>query len=165
VLGLGLLALLISSHTLRCFSHRYEQINLAQLEELWSAYKDDAEIWFDGGFAPTIKDRLQALITKYQPNTPALNGFGISKSPLRWIMNEAGHAPIENWHGARFRQNFTLEDAIGSQACSLKANRCVTNGIHFGCPLFLPVRTVNSVQTLKVNRKLLQRTACSQPVW
>jgi hypothetical protein len=27
---------------------------------------------------------------------------------------------------------------------------CVTNGIPLGCPLFLPVHTVNCVQTLKV---------------
>jgi hypothetical protein len=54
-------------------------------------------------------------------------------------------------HG--FEQKFALEDAIGSQACSLEASKRVTNSIplsrvHF----FLPVDTVNSVQTLKVNR-------------
>jgi alpha-L-fucosidase len=76
---------------------QYEQINLAQLEELWSTYQGDAEIWFDGGFSTSIRTRLRALLTKYQPNTPALNGFGVSKNPLRWIMNEAGHAPDENW--------------------------------------------------------------------
>jgi subtilisin family serine protease len=50
-----------------------------------------------------------------------------------------------------FRQEFTLEDAIGSHACSFEASRCVTNGIPLGCPLFLPVHTVNCVQTLKVS--------------
>ena len=49
-----------------------------------------------------------------------------------------------------FRQNFTLEDAIGSHACSLVASRRVANGIPLGCPLLLPVHTVNCVQTLKV---------------
>jgi hypothetical protein len=34
-----------------------------------------------------------------------------------------------------FRQKFTLDDAIGSHACSLQAIRCVTNGIPLGCPL------------------------------
>jgi hypothetical protein len=48
-----------------------------------------------------------------------------------------------------FRQNFTLEDAIGSHACSLEASRRVTNGIPLGCPLFLLVHTVNCVATLK----------------
>jgi proprotein convertase subtilisin/kexin type 5 len=48
-----------------------------------------------------------------------------------------------------FRQKFTLEDAIGSHACSLEANMHVTNGIPLGRPLFLPVHTVNCVQTLK----------------
>jgi hypothetical protein len=48
-----------------------------------------------------------------------------------------------------FRQKFTLEDAIGSHACSLEANIRVTNGIPLGSPLILPVDTVNCVQTLK----------------
>jgi hypothetical protein len=48
-----------------------------------------------------------------------------------------------------FRQKFTLEDAIGTHACSLQASRCVTNGIPLGSSLFLPVHTVNCVQTLK----------------
>jgi hypothetical protein len=48
-----------------------------------------------------------------------------------------------------FRQKFTLEDAIGSHACSLEANTRVTNGIPLGSSLFLPVDTVNCVQTLK----------------
>jgi hypothetical protein len=49
-----------------------------------------------------------------------------------------------------FRQKFTLEDAIGSHACSLEANTRVTNGIPLGSSLLLPVCTVNCVQTLKV---------------
>jgi hypothetical protein len=48
-----------------------------------------------------------------------------------------------------FRQKFTLEDAIGSHACSLEANTCVTNGIPLGSSLLLPVCIVNCVQTLK----------------
>ena len=52
---------------------------------------------------------------------------------------------------AFFGKKFTLEDAIGSHACSFEANMYVTNGIPLGCPLLLPVGTVNSVQTLKVN--------------
>jgi hypothetical protein len=45
-------------------------------------------------------------------------------------------------HGARFRQKFTPEDAIGSHVCSLEASRTVTNGVLLGCLLFLPVRTL-----------------------
>jgi hypothetical protein len=54
-------------------------------------------------------------------------------------------------HGARFRQKFTLEDAIGSHACSLEANTRVTNGIPLGSSLLLPVDIVNCVETLKAN--------------
>jgi hypothetical protein len=48
-----------------------------------------------------------------------------------------------------FRQKSTLEDAIGSHACSLEANTRVTNGISLGSSLLLPIDTVNCVQTLK----------------
>jgi hypothetical protein len=52
-----------------------------------------------------------------------------------------------------FRQKFTLEDAIGSHACSLEANTCVTNGIPLGSPPLLPVDTVNCVATPKTSSK------------
>jgi hypothetical protein len=53
-----------------------------------------------------------------------------------------------------FRQKFTLEDAIGSHARSLEVNMRVINGIPLGCPLLLPVGTVNYIQTLKVQDRL-----------
>jgi hypothetical protein len=49
-----------------------------------------------------------------------------------------------------FRQKFTLDDAIGSHACSLEANMRVTNGIPLGSPLLLPVVIINHAETLKV---------------
>jgi hypothetical protein len=48
-----------------------------------------------------------------------------------------------------FRQKITLEDAIGSHACSLEGNMRGINGIPLGCSLLLPVDPVNCVQTLK----------------
>jgi hypothetical protein len=60
-----------------------------------------------------------------------------------WYSFDAGTVRV-------FRQKFTLEDAIiGSHACTLEAIRRATNAIPLGCPLFLPVHTVNCVQTLK----------------
>jgi hypothetical protein len=77
------------------------------------------------------------------------------------------HQPHSCWNGSLkqrpcaatgpvrvFRQNFTLEDAIGSHACSLEANMRVTNGIPFGSSLLLPVGTVNCVQTPKAPEAL-----------
>jgi hypothetical protein len=61
-----------------------------------------------------------------------------------------------------FRQKFTLEDAIGSHACSLEANTRVTNGIPLGSLLLLPVDTVNCIQTLKAARmaRILRDQEC-----
>jgi hypothetical protein len=48
-------------------------------------------------------------------------------------------------------QDFALEDAIGSHACSLKASMCATNIIPIGSSLHLIATTMNYVETpLKV---------------
>jgi hypothetical protein len=60
-----------------------------------------------------------------------------------------------------FRQKFTLEDGIGSHACSLEANTRVTNGIPLRSSLLTPVCTVNCVQTLKAKAILVG--LCSTP--
>jgi hypothetical protein len=62
---------------------------------------------------------------------------------------------------AVFRQKFTLEDAIGSRACSFEANMRVTNGILLGSSLLLPVHTVNSVQTWKALQFQQMDVRCS----
>jgi hypothetical protein len=50
-------------------------------------------------------------------------------------------------------RNLHARMPFGSHACSLEANMRVTNAIPFGCPLLLPVGTVNRVQTRKVQRQ------------
>jgi hypothetical protein len=63
-------------------------------------------------------------------------------------VSNSGYKKVEKaMYGARFRLQFTLEDAIGSHACSLEASIRVTNGITLGCSYRLLVHTVNSVQT------------------
>jgi hypothetical protein len=54
--------------------------------------------------------------------------------------------PLRHGPGAQYsctvpvlRQNVALENAIGSHACSCKANMRVTNGIPLGSPLLLPL--------------------------
>ena len=82
---------------------------------------------------------LQAeLKLAYQMSSSGEGGRSIASTP------EAGTVRV-------FRQKFTLEDAIGSHACSLEANMRVTNDIPLGCSLLLPVCTVNCVQTLKAS--------------
>jgi hypothetical protein len=52
-------------------------------------------------------------------------------------------------YGARFRQKYSLDDAIGSHACLFEVSKRVANCILLGCSLLLPIGTVNPVQTLK----------------
>jgi hypothetical protein len=49
-----------------------------------------------------------------------------------------------------FRQDFALENAIGSHACSLEANMRVTNGIPLRESTALTVVIINHAETLKV---------------
>jgi hypothetical protein len=74
---------------------------------------------------------------------------------IKTVSVEQRRADLEEWWQTVctvrvFRQRLALKDAIGSHACSLESSKRVTNGIPLGCPLFLPVHTVNCVQTLKV---------------
>jgi hypothetical protein len=83
-----------------------------------------------------------------QTHTGAI-GFALHSGHIYTCRWTAGVGLLDGGYGARFRQKFTFDDAIGSQACSLVANMRATTGISPGCPLFLPVHTVNCVQTLK----------------
>jgi hypothetical protein len=58
--------------------------------------------------------------------------------------------------GGSLRQTVTLDDAIGSHACSFEASKCATNVNPLGCLLFLPIGTVNHFATLKAHVPGLQ---------
>jgi hypothetical protein len=73
--------------------------------------------------------------------------------------DDVGHIGLIGLPGSTvrgFRQKFTVEDAIGFHAFApLEASRRETNDIPLGCPLFLPVHTVNCVQTLKALARIV----------
>lgn len=75
----------------------YESIALQQLEELWSNYGELSEIWFDGGYSDALKQRLSALLTKYQPNASVFKGFGLTNNSIRGIGNEYGYTEPDTW--------------------------------------------------------------------
>jgi hypothetical protein len=100
-------------------------------ETLWSR--------FTSAIKKTGKDMVYSIVCNCDPAR--------GDQPWKWA------APVANsWYGARLRQKFTLEGAIGSHACSLEASMRVTNGIPLGCSLHLPIGIVNCVQTLKANQ-------------
>jgi hypothetical protein len=76
---------------------------------------------------------------------------GVENAPVCNVLDHRQDLLVEYGTVRVFRQKFTLEDAIGSHACSLEASRRVTNGVPLGSSLFLPLHTVNCVQTLKVS--------------
>ena len=75
----------------------YESIALQQIEELWSNYGQLLEIWFDGGYSDELRDRILALLEKYQPNASVFGGFGLTNNSIRSIGNEYGFAPADTW--------------------------------------------------------------------
>jgi hypothetical protein len=68
---------------------------------------------------------------------PAWHGQPVRPSVTEPMVVRCGSIPSAQQRCAFFRQKLTLEDAIGSHACSLEASTRVTNGIPLGCPPFL----------------------------
>ncbi|TWU72695.1 hypothetical protein ED733_003751 [Metarhizium rileyi] len=80
----------------------YDRIVLDQLSELWSNYGSLTEIWFDGGVSVAQRDAIQKLLRSKQPQAVVFNGCDdngscVTDHPVRWIGNEMGSAPEENW--------------------------------------------------------------------
>ena len=70
-------------------------------------------------------------------------------------------------YGARFSTEICTRGCHWIPPCLLEVNMCVTNGIPLGCPLLLPVGTINSVQTLKakLKRDTTTRSLGYQSLW
>ncbi|KAJ5794327.1 Glycoside hydrolase family 29 [Penicillium paradoxum] len=80
----------------------YDQIVYDQLSELWKNYGSLTEIWFDGGYSASQKDKIESLLQETQPQAVIFGGCGtdgtcVSANSIRWIGTEAGEAPEENW--------------------------------------------------------------------
>lgn len=44
-----------------------------------------------------MHDAITAMVNELQPNATIFGGSGVTRSPLRWIGNEYGHAPDPTW--------------------------------------------------------------------
>lgn len=78
---------------------RYNQIMMAQLEEIWSNYGPLFELWFDGGILPASLGGADVggLLRRLQPNAVCFQGPSTAQSRIRWIGNERGDAPDPCW--------------------------------------------------------------------
>ncbi len=80
----------------------YDRFYKAQVEELATRYGPLVEFWLDGagseGHVYNFDDYVQTLRT-YQPNTLIFADVGFLKyGDIRWVGNEDGIAPEENWN-------------------------------------------------------------------
>lgn len=82
-------------------SAAYDQYYLAQLNELATGYGDLVEFWLDGaGSAGHVYDfdRYVDNLRIYQPNALVFADAALLKyGDIRWVGNEDGSAPEENW--------------------------------------------------------------------
>ena len=76
---------------------QYNAFVVAHLTELWSNYGSLTELWFDGGFDPSLAPSLSTLLNKLQPNAVVFGGAGLNNNALRWIGTEDGLAPYPTW--------------------------------------------------------------------
>jgi alpha-L-fucosidase len=83
-------------------SSEYDKYYAAQLDELVQNYGELVEFWLDGagsaGHAYNFPHIIEELRT-YQPNTLVFADTALFEyGDIRWVGNEAGIVPLENWN-------------------------------------------------------------------
>lgn len=83
-------------------SSEYDKYYAAQLDELTQNYGELVEFWLDGaGSAGHVYNfaRIIEELRTYQPNTLVFADTGLFEyGDIRWVGNEAGVVPLENWN-------------------------------------------------------------------
>ncbi len=81
---------------------RYDTYYDNQMRELCTGYGELVEIWLDGAGSEGHVydfDRYVKTIRTYQPNATIFADTGfLQYGDARWVGNESGHAPEENWN-------------------------------------------------------------------
>lgn len=101
---------------------RFNEMLLAQLEELLTNYGELFEIWFDGGVLRPEKGGPDVLsvIRRTQPNIVVFGGCPGTRNVLRWSGSEQGVAIPECWSAAHYldepERNNVLPDSPGDPA-------------------------------------------------
>jgi alpha-L-fucosidase len=80
----------------------YDRYYLAQLDELASQYGELVEFWMDGAGSAGHTydfDKIVQELRMWQPNTMVFADVALYRAAdLRWVGNEAGAVPYENWN-------------------------------------------------------------------
>ena len=80
----------------------YDKYYLGQLDELASQYGELVEFWMDGAGSAGHTydfDRIVQELRMWQPNTLVFADVALYRAAdLRWVGNEAGTVPYENWN-------------------------------------------------------------------
>ena len=80
----------------------YDKYYLGQLDELASQYGELVEFWMDGAGSAGHTydfDKIVQQLRMWQPNTMVFADTALYRAAdLRWVGNEAGTVPYENWN-------------------------------------------------------------------
>jgi len=80
----------------------YDKYYLGQLDELASQYGELVEFWMDGAGSAGHTydfDKIVQELRMWQPNTMVFADTALYRAAdLRWVGNEAGTVPFENWN-------------------------------------------------------------------
>jgi alpha-L-fucosidase len=80
----------------------YDRYYLGQLDELASEYGELVEFWMDGAGSSGHRydfDKIVQQLRLWQPNTLVFADTALYRAAdLRWVGNEAGMVPYENWN-------------------------------------------------------------------
>ena len=76
---------------------QFEDIAMAQVNELWSDYGNLTEIWFDGGYSTDLKKNITSLLAAKQPQAAGFGGEGVTPNPVCWVGTESGAPGGDVW--------------------------------------------------------------------
>lgn len=76
----------------------YDDYFLNQVSELLTGYGDIDIIWFDGCGSEEHEYDWQRIIGEIRRLQPGIRIFNMGDPDIRWIGNEAGMAPLDNWN-------------------------------------------------------------------
>eukprot|EP01012_Entosiphon_sulcatum_P023067 TRINITY_DN28054_c0_g1_i1.p2 TRINITY_DN28054_c0_g1~~TRINITY_DN28054_c0_g1_i1.p2 ORF type:complete len:452 (+),score=93.83 TRINITY_DN28054_c0_g1_i1:50-1405(+) len=120
---------------------QYYALVIDQVTELWTAFGNLTEIWFDHGYGDQLRDRIIALLKANQPHAVGFNGFGVMPSPVRWVGTESGLPNYPIWSTGTDGQG----DPSSQDWVPAGCDTTLQDGDHW---FYVPGMTIRSLATL-----------------
>jgi alpha-L-fucosidase len=105
----------------------YDDYFLNQLRELLTGYGPIEVIWFDGSGSEEHEYDWSRIIGEIRRMQPGIRIFNMGDPDIRWIGNEAGIAPLDNWNevdSVPFSILTEMKDGLGAEGTLWLPGEC-----------------------------------------